>query len=38
MDALRRASRISRNERIKNITIRQQTGLKVPVIKETEQN
>jgi hypothetical protein len=27
MDALRRSSRISRKERIKNVTIRQQTGV-----------
>jgi len=37
-DALRRSSRISRNERIRNVKIRQQTGLKKPIIKETEQN
>jgi len=38
MDALRRSSRISRKERIKNVTIRQQIGLEQTVIKETEQN
>jgi hypothetical protein len=38
MDALRRSSRISRKERIRNITIRQQIGLKETIIKETEQN
>jgi len=37
MDALR-SSRISRKERIKNVTIRQQIGLEEPIIKETEQN
>ena len=38
MDALRRSSRISRNKRIRNITIRQQIGLEEPIIKEIEQN
>ena len=38
MDALRRSSRISRKERIRNATIRQQIGLEEPVIKEIEQN
>jgi len=38
MDALRRSSRISRKERIKNVTIREQTGLEETIIKETEQN
>jgi hypothetical protein len=38
MDALRRSSRISRTERIKNITIRQQIGLEKTIVKETEQN
>jgi len=37
MDALRRSSRISRKERIRNVTIRQQTGLKETIITETEQ-
>ena len=36
MDAPRRSFRISRKER--NVTIRQQTGLEEPVIKEIEQN
>jgi hypothetical protein len=38
MDALRRSSRLSRKERIRNVTIRQQTGLEETVIKETKQN
>jgi len=38
MDALRRSSRISRKERIRNVTIRQQTGLEEPIMKEIEQN
>jgi hypothetical protein len=38
MDALRRSSRISQKERIRNVTIRQQIGLQEPIIKETEQN
>ena len=38
MNALRRSSRISRKERIKNITIRQQIGLEEAIIKEIEQN
>jgi hypothetical protein len=38
MDALRRSSRISRKERIKNVTIRQQIGLEETVVKEIEQN
>jgi len=38
MDALRRSSRISRKERIRNVTIRQQIGLEEPIIKEVEQN
>jgi len=37
-DALRRSSRISRKERIRNVTIRQQIGLQEPIIKETEKN
>jgi len=37
MDVLRRSSRISRNERITNVTIRQQIGLEEQIIKETEQ-
>jgi hypothetical protein len=38
MDALRRSSRISRKERIRNVTIRQQIGLEVTIVKETEKN
>jgi hypothetical protein len=38
MDALRRSSRISRKERIRNVTIRQQIGLEETIMKETEQN
>jgi hypothetical protein len=38
MDALRRSSRISRKERIRNVTIRQQIGLEETSIKEIEQN
>jgi hypothetical protein len=38
MDVLRRSSRISRKEIIINITIRQQIGLEVTIIKEIEQN
>ena len=38
MDALRRSSRISRKERIGNVTIRQQIGLEETIIKEIEQN
>jgi len=38
MDALRRSSRISRKERIRNVTIRQQIGLEEPIVKEIEQN
>ena len=38
MDTLRRSSRISRKERIRNVTIRQQIGLKETIIKEIEQN
>jgi len=38
MDALRRSSRISRKDRIRNVTIRQQIGLEETVIKETEEN
>jgi hypothetical protein len=38
IDALRRYSRISRKERIRNVTIRQQIGLKETIIKETAQN
>jgi len=38
MDALRRYSRISRKERIKNVTIRQQIGLEETIVKEIEHN
>ena len=38
IDALKRSSRISRKERIRNVTIRQQIGLEETIIKETEQN
>jgi hypothetical protein len=38
MYALMRSSRISRKERIKNVTIRQQIGLEETIVKETEQN
>jgi len=38
MDDLRRSSRITRKERIRNVTIRQQIRLEEPVIKEIEQN
>jgi len=37
MDALRRSFRMSRKDRIRNVTIRQQIGLDETVIKETEQ-
>jgi len=38
IDALRRSSKISRKEKIRNITIRQQIGLEETIIKEIEQN
>ena len=38
MDALRRSSRISRKERIRNVTVRRQIGLEENIIKEFEQN
>jgi len=38
MDDLRRSSRISRKEIIRNVTIRQQIGLEETIVKETEQN
>jgi hypothetical protein len=38
IDVLRRSSRTSRKERIRNITIRQQIGLVETIIKEIEQN
>jgi hypothetical protein len=34
MDVLRRSSRISRKERIRNVTIRQQIGLEETIIKK----
>jgi hypothetical protein len=38
IDALRRSSRISGKERIRNVTIRQQSGLEESIVKEIEQN
>jgi hypothetical protein len=38
LNALRRSSRISRKERIRNVTIRQQIGLEETIAKEIEQN
>ena len=38
MDALRRSSRISRKERIRNVAIRQQIALEEPIVNEIEQN
>jgi hypothetical protein len=38
MDALRKSSRISRKERIRNVNIRQQIGLEKTIIKEIEKN
>jgi len=38
MDALRRSSRISRKARIRNVTIRHQTGLEKTIIKDIERN
>ena len=38
MDAMRRSSRISRKEGIRNVTIKQQIGLEEQFIKEIEQN
>jgi len=38
IDALRRSSRISRKERIINVTIRQQIGLEETIVKEIERN
>ena len=37
MDALRRSSRISRKDKIRNTTIRQQMGIEESIIKEIEQ-
>jgi hypothetical protein len=38
MDFLRRSSRISRKEKIRSVTIRQQIGLEETITKETKQN
>jgi hypothetical protein len=38
MDALRRPLRISRKERIRNVTVREQIGLEETIIKKIEQN
>jgi hypothetical protein len=38
MDEMRRSSRISRKERIKDVTIRQQIALEETIVKEIEQN
>jgi hypothetical protein len=38
MDALRISYRISRKDKIRNVTIRQQIGIEETIIKETEQN
>jgi len=38
MNGLRRSSRISRKDRIRNVTMRQQIGLEETIIKEIEQN
>ena len=38
MDALKRSSKISRKDRIRNVTIRQKIGLEETIIKEIEQN
>jgi hypothetical protein len=38
MDVLRRSWRISRKERIRNVTVRQQIGLEETIVKEMEQN
>jgi hypothetical protein len=38
MDALRRSSRTSRKDIIRNVTIRQQIGLEETIMKEMEQN
>jgi hypothetical protein len=37
-DALRRSSKISRKDKIRNETIRQQIGLEETIIREIEQN
>jgi hypothetical protein len=38
IDVLRESSRISRKERIRNVTVRQQIELEETIIKEFEQN
>jgi len=38
MDVLKRSSRISGKERIRNVTVRQQIGLEEPTVKEFEPN
>jgi hypothetical protein len=38
MDVLRRSSRISKRERIRNVTIRKQIGVEETIVKEIEQN
>jgi len=38
MDVLRRSSRISRKDRIRNVTIRRQIGLEETIIQAIEQN
>jgi len=38
MDGLRRSCRISRKDRIRNVTVRQQIGLEETIIKEIGQN
>jgi hypothetical protein len=38
VDALRRTSRISRKDKIRNVNIRQQIGLEETIRKEIEQN
>jgi hypothetical protein len=38
MNVLRRSSRISKKERIRNVTIRQEIGLEKSVVEEIEQN
>jgi hypothetical protein len=38
MEALRRSSRISGKERLRKVTIRQQTGLEETIMKEIKQN
>ena len=37
MDTLRRSCRISRKERIRSVTVRQQIGLEETIIKEIEE-